>query len=264
MENGIYYGLSLLVIFGTIAIQFGYCAPVMAILECSNSNLCHANDQISYSNEEILQVATSSSCGICTLKLNTTRGHQIRLEIESVSSWSQLYHFYFFYAGITTGFAEKPEKCGITFSTNALEVGYKMDASFVIRTQVTNPGEQCSESDVTTCNPSHNCNSLLKFYDLKKVTYQEQESVLEGIFNHPNVYKLYGETEIKGVLPACPPNCMCSLHYHRLVAHCDGEIKQTLLLHPDLVPLNIFSVLFSGNPYDHDPLTVLDASSRQL
>ena len=264
MENGIYYGLRLLVIFATIAIQFGYSAPVTAIFECSNPNLCHANDQISFSNEEILQVATSSSCGICTLKLNATRGHQVHLEIESVSSWSQLYHFYFVYVGTTTGFAEKPEKCGITFPTNSLEVGYKMDATFVIRTQVMNPGEQCSESDVSTCNPLHNCKNLLSFYDLKKVTYQEQESVLESAFNHPIVYKLYGETEIRGALPLCATNCVCSLHYHRLVAHCDGETKQTLLLHPDLVPLNIFSVIFSGNRYDHDPLTVLDASNRQL
>ena len=263
MENWIYCCLNLLLIFGTISIQFGYCAPVKAYLECSSSDLCSANGQISDSNEETLEIV-SLSCGTCTLKVNTTRGHQIHLEVESVSSWSQVDHFYFIYAGMITGFTEKPEKCSITFPTSAVEIGYKIEATFKIHAPVTNPREQCSESDVTTCNLSHDCNSLLSFYDLKKVTYQEQESVLASTFNHPKVSRLYGETEMKGALPLCAANCICSLHYHRIVAHCDGETKQTLLLHPDLVPLNIFLLLVSGNLSDHDPLAVLDASSRKL
>ena len=253
-------------IFEISKLQSGQCVPIDANLQCTtSSDSCSTNRQISKTGDAFT-VDTSSSCGACTIKVNTTREHKIHLEIESVSSWSQLDHFYFTYAGMITGFTEKPGKCGISFPTSAVEIGYNMDATIIIHTQVMNQGEKCFESGITTCNLSHDCNSLLSFHDIKNVTYREQKSFLENAYFHPNLYKLYGEMEIKGELPQCQTNCMCSLHYHRLVAHCDGETKQILLLHPDLVPLNTFSVILTGNIYgsDHEPVTVLDASSRQL
>ena len=274
MEKGLFCCLCLLILLGINKLQFGHCALIDANLECtSSSDSCSGIIQIAEMGD-VLTIG-ALSCETRRLKVNTTRGHQIRLEIESVLSWSQLYHFYFVYADVITGFTEKSEKCNITFPTNAVEISYKMDMTFIIRRQVLNQSEQCSESDTRTCNLSHDCKGLLNFHDLKYMTYREQESLLESAaFSHPYVQHWYGEVNIRGEPPLCRPNCVCNLHYQRLVAHCDVETKQILLLHPELVPFDFvveYSSSYSSltsfellNEVDHDPITVFNVSNRQL
>ena len=233
---------------------------------------CSGNGQIS-KMDEVLTIA-ASSCETCILKVNATRGHQICLEIESVSSWSQLDHFYFVYTNVITGFTEKSEKCSITFPTNAVEIGYKLDAIFVIHAQVMNQSERCSESDATTCNLSHNCNSLRNFHDLKYVTYREQETLFKSAaYSYFRLVYVTGWLHIIIELPPCPSACRCSLHYQRLVVYCDGETKQILLLHPELgfsgsktssASYTSSSTFYSSlNTYQNLP-AVFDVSNQQL
>ena len=221
MEKELLCFVSLSIILGIHKLQSTHCALIDVNLECtSSSDICSVNGQIAETSKVL--AITASSCETCTLKVNTTRGHQICLEIESISSWSQLDHFYFVNADVITGFTEKSEKCSITFRSNAVEICYKMNASFVIRTQVMNQSEERSESAATTCKLSHNCKNLLNFHDLKYVTYREQKSSFESAaysyfrsFPIP-ASSLFGEINIKGELPPCPSSCMCDLLYQQL------------------------------------------------
>ena len=190
--------------------------------------------------------------------MNTTLSNELSLDIKPLSStWSQSHHFYIVYNGINTGFASNPGTCSLTFPTNDLEVHFKMDATFTI--QALTQANPCSYTNTTICT---DCNGLLNFDAVVELKFVEQDSFIDTKYAHPNIYRWFGDREVRGTLPMCPFTCICHLHYQQMIAQCDDTTARTLLIQPNITPKNIFE-LYQFFRYKF-PLNVLDASNRQL
>ena len=261
------YCVGLLVLMGFSSLFSVQCEKVDAKLECSSSsNLCSTNGQISEVNKTIV-VNSLISCGTCTLNLNTSVQNGIQMDIISIPSWSQLYHFYIISAGIIHGVTEKSHTlCSIVFPTNELELHFRMDAVLVIQATQLDYVRRCSNSNATICKETNtDCNNLIIFDNVWNIPYEKTETVIDSEYLEPTIYRKYGDDEIKGELPPCPLDCTCYLYNQSLVTHCDGKATQTLLVHPDLEPTDILMVIFMNFINRHlYPFKSLDASSRQL
>ena len=169
-----------------------------------------------------LLAVDTSGCESCTLRVNTTRQNRIRLDIDYIDSLSRGGRLHIVHAGVGTVFTEYHTSCYITFPTNELEIYMDRFTRFRISTEATNQDSLDSAPNTSIVT---DCVGLAHFDNVEEVDYAETEIQFES--NYEELIRRYATTnfdkEVKVVVPACPLNCTCSLHYQQLIAHCDNK-----------------------------------------
>ena len=127
-------------------------------------------------------------------------------------------------------FIGNPGICNITFPTNELDIYFFGAMQLTISAKVSNQNSSQWNTTIHT-----DCVGLDQFNNIEEVKYAEIELYIESNYKEIRRYvtSLYSR-ELKGILPACPFNCTCSLDYQyfqQLIAHCDNKLEKTLLFH---------------------------------
>ena len=208
-------------------------------LVCSNS-WCTKNSIIITDIGDLLTVNTLH-CGLCTLTVNTQQHNRIHLDIISLPSKFSVIH-----NGVGTQVTGNPGKCFITFPTNELDIYFVGAMHLMISAKASN---QVSSQWNTTI--YSDCVGVDHYDNVEEVKYTVIQPYIESNYKEIQRYvtSLYSR-ELKGILPACPFNCTCSLDYQHLIAHCNNKLEKILLFHK-FTPNNLLP-------------NTLDASERKL
>ena len=216
-------------------------------IDCSDPTCTKINTIIG--NGETLQWCDNGQCGLCRLLVNTRR-NRLLLDIGYLGFEPVSTQFYIIYNEKGTGFTASSGSCKITFPSNELEIYFNViNADFTISNKAANGDRYDSYSTIHT-----DCVGFTHLDNAEIVKYAETEVYIESSYTEIRRYvtSVYSK-EVKGVLPICPFNCSCMLHYQyyqQLIAHCGNKTSKTLLLHK----------LEPSNPL----LNTLDASNRRL
>ncbi len=187
---------------------------------------------------DTLTLSALTSCGECTVQVNTTTDVGIQLHIDGLDWWSAYRYFYIkrtadVGSNSAMAFTGKSQPCDIHFDDSNILLHFYMNADLHIQHSTLNSSTSlCTNTDDTNfCLPRHNCENFHHFDGIHRITYDIGPSYFDlGGYGHPQLYQQYGEFEHKGELPFCPQECQCSLHFQKFTAHCSHNKTTDILL----------------------------------
>ena len=202
------------------------CQKVELHMNCSDNHLpCEIAEKVTIFNET-LTLQSDQNCGDCSLFAKIATDYAMNLT-WTASTWGPFDYFYINQTNGFLAFTGSDNTCQFFVDQNELQAHFYFNGSIHIKAFQRTP---CQTTE--NCMLSNDCNNLHWVHQIYVVRYEELSK--SDIFLADVIPRRYWPTlrEAKGQLPQCIPDCKCTLHFQRLLAHCAGGTStEAILIH---------------------------------
>ena len=208
------------------------CQQVKLLINCSSDQpQCEVGNFEHILNETSVTLQTNINCGECSLHAKVPQGYEMKLTWIA-STWGPFNYFYINQTNGFLAFTGPDDTCQLFVNHNEFQAQFFLNGSILIHSFKPSGSTLCHTSN--NCMLSNRCNNLHWVQQIYVVRYEELSGndIFLADFPHFRHAREYWPREARGQLPQCNHGCECTLHYQRLVAHCDNGITiETILIH---------------------------------
>ena len=210
------------------------CQQAELLINCSHNQLpCEVEKLENILNQTTVTLQTGLNCSECFMYAKVSTGYVLNLT-WTASTWGP---FNYFYINQTNGFFAfngQNDSCHLSVNQNEFQAQISFNGLIHINALRSNVSTSSPCHSTENCVSHNMCNNLHWIKEIFVIRYIELsgKDVFLADFFLARFVRKYWRREARGQLPRCIPGCECTLHFQRLIAHCDnGTTIETLLIH---------------------------------